>query len=239
LAPKYLCYYCSMKNLNLYAKIESMIGFDEAYEKLYDLYIEELDKLQVDRLLDLGCGNGNFLLKIKDRFDATGIDLSSQMVQIAREKGVDARCENLADLKEKFDAVVAIGDVLNYIKPSDLGKFFSDLRSVLNVGGYFLCDINTLHGFEDVTSGTLAVDEQDRFLSIDADFFEGVLLSEIVYFQKCGDCYKKESERIFQYYHDKDDIIRESEMESVEVKEVSMFSEEADKELLVLRRVLL
>jgi len=237
LAPMKMCYYCSMKNLNLYAKIESMIGFDEAYERLYDLYIKELDKLQISHLLDLGCGNGNFLLKIKDRFDAIGIDLSSQMVQIAREKGVDARCENLADLKEKFDAVVAIGDVLNYINPSDLGKFFTDLRSVLNVGGYFLCDINTLHGFEDVTSGTLVVNEGDRFLSIDADFFEGVLLSEIVYFQKCGNCYKKESEKIFQYYHDKDDLLNESKMELVKVEEVSMFSEEADKELLVFKRV--
>jgi len=226
-----------MKNLNLYAKIESMIGFDEAYERLYDLYIKELDKLQVGRLLDLGCGNGNFLLKIKDSFDAIGIDLSSQMVQIARQKGVDARNGNLSDLREKFDVVVAIGDVLNYIKPKDLGKFFTDLRSVLNVGGYFLCDINTLHGFEDVTSGTLAVDEGDRFLSIDADFFEGVLLSEIVYFEKNGDCYKKESEKIFQYYHDKDDLLDESKMELVKVEGVSMFSEDVDKELLVFRRV--
>ena len=214
-----------------------MIGFDEAYERLYDLYIKELDKLQVGRLLDLGCGNGNFLLKIKDSFDAIGIDLSSQMVQIARQKGVDARNGNLSDLREKFDAVVAIGDVLNYIKPNDLGKFFTDLRSVLNDGGYFLCDINTLHGFEDVTSGTLAVDEQDRFLSIDADFFEGVLLSEIVYFQKYGDCYKKESEKIFQYYHDKDDLLDESKMELVKVEGVSMFSEDVDKELFVFRRV--
>ena len=224
-----------MQNLNLYAKIESMIGFDEAYERLYELYIKEMETLNPKRVLDLGCGNGNFLLKIKDRFDAMGIDLSQTMVQIAQKKGVDVRCINLGDLDEKFDAITAIGDVLNYVKPSELGKFFSDIRSVLNVGGYLLCDINTLHGFEDVTSGTLAVDEGERFLSIDADFYEGVLLSEIVYFEKNGSCYQKESEKIFQYYHDKDDIVRESKMELVNMEEVSMFSDEVDKEILVLR----
>ena len=46
--------------LDLYAKIESLIGFDAQYEKLYQIYLHLLNSLHVKTILDVGCGNGKF-----------------------------------------------------------------------------------------------------------------------------------------------------------------------------------
>ncbi len=227
----------NQKSLDLYAKIESMIGFDEAYDELYERYMKILDRFDGKRLLDVGCGNGNFLLKVKDRYEAIGIDLSSKMVEIAKQKGVDARCMTLSDLDEKFDLIVAIGDVLNYLKPDELESFLSDVERLLENGGIFVCDLNTLHGFEDVTAGSLAVDRDDEFLAIDAEFFEGVLQSDITYFKQEGNCYKKEKEKIFQYYYDKSDLCDLTTLKLDRVLEISMFSDKADKNLYIFSKI--
>jgi len=80
------------KNLDLYAKVEPFIGFDAAYEELYQTYLEKLSDYKIKTILDVGCGNGNFLLHLQKLYLAQGIDISSKMVKIAQAKGVDASC---------------------------------------------------------------------------------------------------------------------------------------------------
>ncbi len=225
----------SLEALNLYAKIESMIGFDEAYERLYEIYLNELKNYSINSLLDIGCGNGNFLLKVQKEYDSFGIDLSKSMIEIATSKGAKAKCMSLEEVDNSFDAIVAIGDVINYIKPQDLRGFLKNIEDRLNSGGVFLCDLNTLHGFEDVTAGSLVVDRDDEFLSIDAEFFEGVLESEIVYFKKVKECFKKQKERIFQYFYESKDLEDITDLRLVEAKKISMFSDKADKMMLVFK----
>ena len=64
-----------MQSLDLYAKIEPLIGFYEAYEELYDEYEKIISEIKPKTLLDVGCGNGNFLKRFyissKDRFAQT------------------------------------------------------------------------------------------------------------------------------------------------------------------------
>ncbi len=225
-----------MTPLDLYAQIESMIGFDEAYDELYQRYLERLEHYEIGSLLDLGCGNGNFLLQAQERYRSTGIDLSPKMVEIAKAKGVDARCIALEDLDMYFDAITAIGDVLNYVHPRDLPALFAQISQRLNTNGLFLCDLNTLHGFEDVTSGTLAIDEGDCFVSIDAEFVGGVLGSEMVYFERKGECFTKYQGTIFQYYHEIDELAQMSDLALIDSEEITMFSDEADKVMAIFQK---
>jgi cyclopropane fatty-acyl-phospholipid synthase-like methyltransferase len=226
-----------MKNLDLYAKIEALIGFDEAYEELYEIYLKKLQNYPIKTLLDLGCGNGNFLLKAQKIYEAEGIDLSKDMVNLAREKGANAKRIDLDKLDKKFDCIVAIGDVLNYIKPDKLKEFFIDIKESLNEDGIFIFDVNTLHGFEDVTAGSMVVDKDDEFLSIDAEYFAGVLRSEIVHFQKEGECFKREKEDIFQYFHDDEEIKKATTMKILDRSDLCMFSDESDKRIFVFKKI--
>ncbi|HEX2725065.1 MAG TPA: class I SAM-dependent methyltransferase, partial [Beijerinckiaceae bacterium] len=60
-----------------------------------------------EHILDIGCGDGTLTLKIKEAgAEVVGIDNSLSMIGAAREKGLDARLMDAAELKfsEAFDA---------------------------------------------------------------------------------------------------------------------------------------
>lgn len=61
-----------------------------------------------NRLLDVGCGNGDFLLRAKrSGWSATGIDFDSAAVDVARRRGLDVQLGTIGDLSPfaRFDAI--------------------------------------------------------------------------------------------------------------------------------------
>ncbi len=225
------------ENLDLYAKIEPLIGFEAAYEGLYQIYLSLLEPYDIKTILDVGCGNGNFLLHLQKRYKAMGIDLSPRMVEIARQKGVDAYNRQLSKVTEHFDGVVAVGDVLNYMRQDELKAFLTEVERVLNKGGVFICDVNTLHGFEEVTAGSMSADFGKQFLSLDAEFLDGILTTEMTLFEEQGNCYQKEQDTIFQFYHDKQLIEKLTPLKLVKVQDMGMFSDEDDKTIFIFQKV--
>jgi len=226
-----------MENLDLYAKIEPMIGFYEVYENLYQIYLNTLSQYSINTILDVGCGNGNFLLHLQEKYSAKGIDLSAQMVAIALEKGVEAKQQYLHDVTDKYDVLVAIADVLNYMQKDELENFLTDVQKKLQPDGLFICDINTPHGFEDITAGSLNVDGGSQFLAIDAEYDEGILQTDITFFEQEGNYYQKSQAQILQYYHSVDDIISVSPLKLLELEDISLFSDKSDKTLLIFQNI--
>ena len=225
-------------SLDLYAKVEPYIGFDQAYDYLYQTYLQKLSNYKIDTILDVGCGNGNLLLHLQKIYNAQGIDISCKMVEIAESKGVDAKCIKLGEIIKKYDALLAVADVLNYFDKDELKQFLEDISNRLNLGGVFICDINTLFGFEEVTAGSLSIDEEDLFISIDSEFEDGMLETKITLFEKENDCFTKEQAEIVQYYHKIEDIEAMSSLKLLAVEEVALFSDVSDKSLLIFKKVL-
>jgi len=225
-----------MEHLDLYAKIEPFIGFDETYESLYQIYLQKLSHYKIDTILDLGCGNGNLLLHLEKKYHACGIDISNQMVQIAKSKGVDARCISLDKLTANYDAIVAVADVLNYFSVDDLKQFLKDIENRLNIGGIFICDINTLFGFEEVTAGSLSMDEDDKFIAIDSEFEDDMLETKITLFEKEGALYQKEQAHIMQYYYEVEEIVAMSSLKLLSAEDVALFSDIPDKHILIFKK---
>ncbi len=227
-----------MKALDLYSRIEPLIGFYNEYEKLYTHYLEELSYFKVKTILDVGCGNGTMLMHLSKHYNAKGIDISQNMVEIASKKGIDASCRSIEEVEGKFDAILAVSDVLNYLDISSLQSFLKAVERLLANGGLFLCDINTLFGFEEVTAGSMSVDEDEQFLSIEADFNNNVLVTQIILFEKNGEFYTKESAEILQYYYLIDEIKSLTNLTLLDVKEISLFDEESDKNMLIFQKSL-
>ena len=225
-----------MKHLDLYAKIEPYIGFDQAYENLYQIYLQKLSNYKIETILDVGCGNGNLLLHLQKSYSAQGIDISSQMVQIAKSKGVDARCIRLDEVTQKYDVILAVADVLNYFDTDELKQFLKDVEDKLVEGGIFVCDINTLFGFEEVTAGSLSIDKDNLFISIDSEFEDDKLETKITLFEKDGKCYTKEQGDIVQYYHKIEEIESLSSLKLLDVEEIALFSDISDKNLLIFKK---
>jgi 2-polyprenyl-3-methyl-5-hydroxy-6-metoxy-1,4-benzoquinol methylase len=90
------------------------------------------------RILDVGCGSGDFLAAAKERgLRPKGIDVSEDGARKCREKGFDAISGNFLtdDLGEGFDAVT-MWDVIEHLR--DPGEFFERVQEVLRPGGLFI-----------------------------------------------------------------------------------------------------
>jgi len=231
----------SSDSLDLYAKVEDLLGVKEAAPSLYAHYLLFLNTIHFETLLDVGCGSGDFLRQMQGALDipeVKGIDLSPLMVAQTREQGYDAECIDLCHLNGKYDVITAVFDMLNYLNKEQLSAFLICVKDHLNEGGVFLCDINTLYGFENVAVGSYIVDDDERFLTVDSDFENGEYISEFTLFEKEGACFKKSQETIKQYYHTVDDVGTLSSLKILSVDDVMLYElDEADKRFLVFKKL--
>lgn len=109
-----------------------------------ELILGRLKEIGAKRVLDIGCGSGQPLLRLlREGFDARGFDFSSGMVESARtalqKGGEDPERVTCADLEKRntllagpFDAIVATG-----VFPHNLDDVaaYANLRELLAPGG--------------------------------------------------------------------------------------------------------
>ena len=225
-----------MTNLDLYAKAEHLLGIEEATEALYDLYRSELDQYKIKTLLDVGCGRGGFMERmISDGVECKGIDLSSIMVKECMLKGLDSECKDIVNVNGKYDAVVSIFDVLNFMNKESLLKFLNAVSSKLNDDGIFIADINTLYGFIDVAQGTMSSENDKEFLIVDAEFLNDELHTKFTLFEKNDAKYIKYQDTIIQYFHKIKTFQKLSNLKLVDKQTFSLY-DTGDKTLLIFKK---
>ena len=225
--------------LDLYAKVEDLLGVKEAAPDLYAHYLLALQGIEFDSLLDVGCGSGDFIVGIQQAFpEATfrGIDLSAKMVARANEQGAEAEQIDLCDDPGRYGVITAVFDMLNYLDAEALKRFGWCVREHLVEGGVFVCDTNTLHGFESVAVGSFIAEDGDRFVTIDSDFEAGEYRSVFNLFEQEGAMWRRSTGEIRQYYHSPEALQAALGMELVEQTPVYLYDEdEADKRFWVFR----
>lgn len=115
-------------------------AYREAYRRERDLTLADLglqpQALRGKRVLDVGCANGIFLDYLRDHdVSAVGIDVSSEMVEAARGRGLDARLQALDEVEGRWD-VIALWDVLEHLPdPQDALR---RIAALLDPGGELL-----------------------------------------------------------------------------------------------------
>lgn len=121
-----------------------------------------LDGQQYERILEIGCGTGKNTEWLAGKCSQlTGIDFSSEMLQLAKEK---IKAENIrfqqADITEKWNFenvnLITCSLVLEHIE--DISFTFQQAASVLTTGGqFYICE---LHPYKQL-QGSRAKFEQD------------------------------------------------------------------------------
>jgi cyclopropane fatty-acyl-phospholipid synthase-like methyltransferase len=158
------------------------------------------------------------------------------MVDECLEAGLDAECVDVADVDGKYDAIVSIFDVLNFMDKDALVKFLDAVASKLNDDGIFIADINTRYGFSDVAEGSMSKESDREFLSVDAEFHNDELNTQFTLFEKQEDgSYKKYQDTIIQHFHKIKTFQKLSGLKLIEKQTFSLYDTE-DKTLLIFKR---
>ena len=220
--------------LELYAKVEHLLGIDQATVELHHYFFDLIDDQKPQTLLDVGCGKGTFLKKCKkEGINAVGIDLSLHMIELSKEAGLSVSCQDISQTAGAYDAITAIFDVVNFLNVAELKSFFGEVSRLLKPEGKFYADINTLYGFEEVADGVLVHNDDKQTLTVEATFLEGRLTTDFTYFSLEDDCFKKETDQITQYFYTIEDILKLTNLElQIEVP-IELYGDEPDKAILV------
>lgn len=163
---------------------DTLMHRDIDYEKWAD-YIENifiLNDVNPDLVCDLACGTGNMTIPLAKRgYDMTGVDISEDMLNIARNKSenlnilyLNQSLENL-DLYGTMGAFICMIDGLNYIlPPKSLLKLFTKIKTCfLDDGGIFIFDISTEYKFKNVIgTNTFIHSDKNIFYSWQNRFIE-------------------------------------------------------------------
>ena len=226
-----------MKHLDLYAKVEHLLGIEEATDALHSLYMSELDDLDVKTLLDVGCGRGGFLQRVLAKgIKAKGCDPSLVMAQECQKEGLDVICGEIDAVEGNFDAIVSIFDVLNFMDKERLTLFLDEVAERLEDDGVFIADINTKYGFTEVAEGVMSAEDENGFLNVDATFVNDKLTTTFTFFEKEDDGrYSKYQERIEQYFHPIKFFQNHKALKLVEKQTFSLYDTN-DKTLLIMKK---
>jgi SAM-dependent methyltransferase len=107
---------------------------------LLDRYVPYAERFAArSRVLDLGCGRGEFLQLLKQRgVDGLGVDADLEMVQAVREKGLNAENvhvhEFLAQHPHEFDGIFA-AHLIEHLRPEQLTELARLAVRALRPGG--------------------------------------------------------------------------------------------------------
>lgn len=131
---------------------------DDARAETYDAAWDELaatgadvhgevafiEALRPGSVLDAGCGTGRVAIELDRRgITAVGVDLDATMLDVARRKAPAAEWieGDLAtvELGQRFDVVVAAGNVLIFVAPGAEGAVVANLARHLDPAGFLVC----------------------------------------------------------------------------------------------------
>lgn len=180
---------------------------------------------------ELGCGTGGMTRRLSDKgYDMIGIDISEDMLNIAREKDMDEHGRQHGsilyieqDMREfelygTVAAVVSLCDSMNYIlEDEDMVKVFKLVNNYLDPGGVFVFDLKTEYYFKEILGSRIIAENHDDCSIIwENEYFEENMINQYelsIFIKKClnadekpDNIYEKSEEVHFQRAYSLDKI---------------------------------
>ena len=133
------------KAYNELAWTDTILAPPESYEEEVSFYTRILKKnleKEPETMLHLGCGAGGHDFHFKKYFNLVGVDISEDMLNIARETNPEVAYINgdmrTVNLRRKFDAVIVPDSIMYMTTVTDLKKALGNAVRHLKSGGAFL-----------------------------------------------------------------------------------------------------
>lgn len=149
-----------MASYNSFSRVYDLFMSDTPYDEWLK-YIQEIWKRNGQSpkmVLDLGCGTGNMTQALSDMgFEMIGVDLSEEMLSVARGKDTEGKILYLNQDMTEFelygtvDSIICLCDSINYIlEYEELVEVFKLVNNYLEPKGIFIFDINTPYKFREI-----------------------------------------------------------------------------------------
>ena len=174
-----------------------LLGVYERFASVYDMFMDNVDydmwveyihkiwekeNISPKLIAELGCGTGNITCRLaKEGYDMIGIDISGEMLSVAREKAMEEGCDVLFLLQDMtefelygtVDVILCLCDSINYITDYDgIKKVFKLVNNYLEPKGLFIFDINTEHKFKDILGKNTYTDCEDGAAYIWQNYYD-------------------------------------------------------------------
>jgi len=138
-----------VENYSKFAKYyDSMMSNPKDKVTLIHKWIKKYNP-KATSILEIACGTGAILDLLKKQYKVSGLDLSKEMLSIAKKKikGSNFYHNDMTSfsINKKFDVVLCIFDSINHLtKFGDWNKVFKNSYKHLNEEGIFIFDVNTI-----------------------------------------------------------------------------------------------
>ena len=194
---------------------------DVDYEATVDFYYEILKRegLNPRTAVDLACGTGSVTVILAEKgLRVTAVDLSEDMLTVAREKAMELENQplflqqNLRDLylPRGVDMAVCALDSLDYITdPADCAEAIWRVYKVLNPGGIFIFDVNTPEKLQ-AMDGQVFLDEDDDVYCIWRGEFDrdtNICSYGMDLFQRRGQLWERSWEEHREYAYSQEQLV--------------------------------
>ncbi len=147
----------------MYDVINSEVDYDLWASYYYDLIGFYIDKKDIS-LLECGCGTGKFTNSIKKYINnVEGIDISSKMIEIAKENYPDipffiGDFTDEAVFTKNYDVIISVYDTVNHIDYLKIPSLIDMWREHLNEEGIIIFDYNTPEGLKYLNGMTTEIE---------------------------------------------------------------------------------
>lgn len=171
-------------------------------EKIYEKY-----KVNPSLVLELACGTGNISIELAKRgYEIIGIDISLDMLSVAKEKALQQEQEILFlyqdmtnfELYGTVDSIICCMDAVNYVvNPKALKRMFRLVQNYLNSDGLFIFDIRSEYALSQVVGENTFVEDNEYISYIWQNHFDikkKISTMDLTVFAKQGNLYKKFNE---------------------------------------------
>lgn len=170
--------------------MEAYTGFAEVYDDFmdnvpYEAWCEYLCRILHEHgiteglVLDLGCGTGQMTRLMKQRgYDMIGVDLSGEMLEIARTHEDEGILYLQQDMREfelygTVAAVICVCDSLNYLlEKEELLQVFSLVNNYLDPQGIFIFDLNTMYKYREILGETTICENRETECFLWENYFD-------------------------------------------------------------------
>lgn len=169
---------------SVYDEFMDNIPYDEWHDYIHDILKEY--KINEGIVVELGCGTGTMTKMLaEDGYDMIGVDLSYEMLEVARQKCPGNVLLLEQDMREldlygSAAAVICICDGMNYLlEEDDLYRTFSKVKTFLDYGGIFIFDMKTRYFYDDVLGNrTIAENREDASFLWENEFHKDTDINE-------------------------------------------------------------